>query len=91
MNRFNKSIDKRDHTFDIEVNLNDPKCEDGLYTAFVTITRKRASMQIEVAGLNVRDENGNRRLFDTVEEAFEEAEAFMTGFNIYKNLDGVPC
>lgn len=82
MRRFSRSIDTKDHVFSIEVSLNDPNNEYGPYTAFVTVKRKRALRMVEVAGLNVRDGDGKRMLFDTIEDAFEAAEEFIKGFNI---------
>ncbi|WP_157494237.1 hypothetical protein [Fulvivirga imtechensis] len=82
MTKLNRSIVHRGYVFYIDVSMTDPNSGDGPYTAFVRVNRKRALRLIEVAGLNVRDDRGKRKLFDTVEDAFEEAEEFIKGFNI---------
>lgn len=79
MQQHSKSIDQRDYLFVIDAFKSTTE-DSKPWTAFVTIHHKRGIKTNEIAGMAVRDDQGERMHFKSVEEAFEGAEKLLKVF-----------
>ena len=78
MKHYRKNVRQNNYLYEIDVFGND----ENLYTASIVMYQERGFKRREVLGIAVRDTNGERTRFASVEEAFIGAEEYLRVFNM---------
>lgn len=69
-----KYIMKGRYVYEIDVRLNNPTNRQGPFTVIISKISENPSSAFAVAVFTLRGKRGERLLFDTVDEAFQQAQ-----------------